>query len=216
MIVADLVATFLFALQGGATAAAAGLDVFGILVVAFVVALGGGVVRDVLIGDVPPAAFRSTIYPVVAFVGGAAAALLYGVVREIPPLTLGSLDAAGLALFAVVGAAKAPDHGMNPLLAALLGTLSAVGGGVPRDILLGHVPAGAEQPGLRGRRARGRGNDGRAPAAACAESGRARRGPRRLPRAALARTLERLAAPPDSLTPRGLAQLAVTRTPTHA
>jgi len=140
MIVADLVATFLFALQGGATAAAAGLDVFGILVVAFVVALGGGVVRDVLIGDVPPAAFRSTIYPVVAFAGGAAAALLYGMVREIPPLILGSLDAAGLALFAVVGGAKAHDHGMNVLLAALLGTLSEVGGGVLRDIVLGHVP----------------------------------------------------------------------------
>lgn len=140
MSVADLVATFLFALQGGATAAAAGLDVFGIPVVAFVVALGGGIVRNVLIGDVPPAAFRSTIYPVVAFAGGAAAALLYGVVREIPPLTLGSLDAAGLALFAVVGGAKAHDHGMNPLLAALLGTLSGVGGGVMRDLLLGHIP----------------------------------------------------------------------------
>lgn len=100
----------------------------------------GVVVRDVVIGDVPPAAFRSTIYPVVAFAGGAAAALLYGVVREIPPLTLGSLDAAGLALFAVVGGAKAHDHGMNPLLAALLGTLSGVGGGVMRDLLLGHVP----------------------------------------------------------------------------
>jgi len=124
MVVADLLATFLFALQGGAAAAAAGLDMFGILVVAFVVALGGGVLRDVLIGDIPPAAFRSTIYPVVAFTGGAVATLLYGVVREIPPFTLGSLDAAGLALFAVVGAAKAHDHGMNPLLAALLGTLS--------------------------------------------------------------------------------------------
>ena len=53
---------------------------------------------------------------------------------------LGSLDAAGLALFAVVGAAKAHDHGMKPLLAALLGTLSGVGGGVVRDVLLGQVP----------------------------------------------------------------------------
>jgi len=93
--------------------------VFGILVVAFVAALGGGVLRDVLIGDVP---------------------LLFGLVREIPPLALGSLDAAGLALFAVVGAAKAHDHGMNLLLAALLGALSGVGGGVVRDMLLGHVP----------------------------------------------------------------------------
>ncbi len=140
MVVADLLATFVFALQGGATAAAAGLDVFGILVVAFVAALGGGVARDVLIGDVPPAAFRSTVYPVVAFAGGAAATLLFGLVRELPPLVLGSLDAAGLALFAVVGAAKAHDHGMQPLLAALLGTLSGVGGGVVRDMLLGQVP----------------------------------------------------------------------------
>jgi len=140
VVVADLLATFVFALQGGATAAGAGLDVFGILVVAFVAALGGGVVRDVLIGDVPPAAFRSTVYPVVAFGGGAVATLLFSLVREIPPLVLGSLDAAGLALFAVVGAAKANDHGMNLLLAALLGALSAVGGGVMRDLLLGQVP----------------------------------------------------------------------------
>jgi uncharacterized membrane protein YeiH len=141
VVVADLLATFVFALQGGATAAAAGLDVFGILVVAFVAALGGGVVRDVLIGDVPPAAFRSTVYPVVAFGGGAVATLLFGLVRDIPPLALGSLDAAGLALFAVVGAAKAHDHGMNLLLAAMLGAMSGVGGGVMRDLLLGHVPA---------------------------------------------------------------------------
>jgi uncharacterized membrane protein YeiH len=140
MIGADLLATFVFALQGGATAAASGLDVFGILVVASVAALGGGIVRDVLIGDIPPAAFRSTIYPVVAFAGGATATLLFGLVREIPQLALGSLDAAGLALFAVVGGAKAHDHGMSWLLAALLGTLSGVGGGMVRDILLGQVP----------------------------------------------------------------------------
>ena len=140
MTAADLLATFVFAVQGGVTAGAAGLDVFGILVVAFVAALGGGIVRDVLIGDVPPAALRSTSYLVVAFAGGAAATLLFGLVREIPPLALGTLDAAGLALFAVVGAAKALDHGINPLLAALLGTMSGVGGGVVRDMLLGHVP----------------------------------------------------------------------------
>jgi uncharacterized membrane protein YeiH len=140
MVVADLLATFVFALQGGATSGAAGLDVFGILVVALVAALGGGVLRDVLIGDVPPDAFRSTVYPVVAFGGGAVATLMFGLVRELPPLLLGSLDAAGLALFAVVGAAKAYDHGMKPLLAALLGTLSGVGGGVVRDLLLGQVP----------------------------------------------------------------------------
>uniref|UniRef100_UPI0015F05EFE trimeric intracellular cation channel family protein n=1 Tax=Pseudonocardia pini TaxID=2758030 RepID=UPI0015F05EFE len=136
----DLAGTGLFALQGGLTAAAAGLDVFGVLVLSFVTAVGGGIVRDVLLGDTPPAAFRDLAYPVTAFAGGGVVVVLYGLVRDVPREVLIPLDAAALALFAVVGAAKAVDHGMSPLLAALLGTVSGVGGGVMRDVLLGGVP----------------------------------------------------------------------------
>jgi uncharacterized membrane protein YeiH len=176
----DLAGTALFALQGGLTAAAAGLDVFGVLVLGFVTAVGGGIVRDLLLGDTPPAVFRDLAYPLAAFGAGAVVVVLYAVVRDVPREVLVPLDAAALALFAVVGAAKAIDHRaepaerasdraepaerasdraelaerasdraelaeraserMRPLLAALLGTVSAVGGGVMRDILLGGVP----------------------------------------------------------------------------
>ncbi|MCF7547814.1 trimeric intracellular cation channel family protein [Pseudonocardia sp. WMMC193] len=136
----DLAGTALFALQGGATAAAAGLDVFGVLVIAFVTAVGGGIVRDVLLGATPPAVFSDLAYPVAAFGGGLVVVLVYRLVRAIPPEVLLPLDAAALALFAVVGAAKAVDHGMSPLLAALLGAVSGTGGGVIRDVMLGRVP----------------------------------------------------------------------------
>ncbi|GAA4676793.1 trimeric intracellular cation channel family protein [Pseudonocardia yuanmonensis] len=136
----DLAGTALFALQGGLTAAAAGLDVFGVLVIAFVTAVGGGIIRDLLLGDIPPAVFRDLAYPITAFAGGAVVVLLHSTVSEVPREVLIPLDAAALALFAVVGAAKAIDHRMSPLLAALLGTTSGVGGGVIRDVLLGGVP----------------------------------------------------------------------------
>ncbi|GAA4560921.1 trimeric intracellular cation channel family protein [Pseudonocardia xishanensis] len=136
----DLAGTGLFALQGGLTAAAAGLDVFGVLVISFVTAVGGGIVRDVLLGDTPPAVFRDLAYPVTAVAGGAVVVLSYGLVRDVPRELLLPLDAAALGLFAVVGAAKAVDHGMSPLLAALLGAMTGVGGGVMRDVLLGGVP----------------------------------------------------------------------------
>ncbi|GAA1848686.1 trimeric intracellular cation channel family protein [Pseudonocardia ailaonensis] len=146
----DLAGTGIFALQGGATAAAAGLDVFGVLVIAFVTAVGGGIVRDVLLGATPPAVFRDVAYPLTAFGGGLVVVAIFRLVQAIPPSVLLPLDAAALALFAVVGAAKAVDHRtelatggslrMSWLLAALLGTVSAVGGGVMRDLLLGGVP----------------------------------------------------------------------------
>lgn len=138
---ADLAATFLFAVEGAAVGAVAGLDVFGVLVVSFATALGGGIVRDLLIGDVPPAALRSVVYPVTAFAGGALVILAHRAVAAIPPEVLVVLDAAGLALFCVNGAVKALDHRMNALLAVLLGTITAVGGGVLRDVMLDHVPA---------------------------------------------------------------------------
>lgn len=137
----DLSATALFAVEGARLGVAAGLDVFGVLVVAFASALGGGIVRDVLIGDVPPASLRSVAYPVAALAAGVAVLLAYGVAGSVPTGTaMTTLDAAGLGLFAVTGAVKALDHGMNALLAVLLGTMTGVGGGTIRDVLLGIVP----------------------------------------------------------------------------
>ena len=136
----DVAGTFLFAIEGAIAAADAGLDAFGILVLSFSVALIGGVVRDLLIGAVPPQAIKDWRYPAVAFLGGIVTFFLHRYVIAIPRPVFITLDAAALSLFAVAGAEKALDFGINPLAAALMGTLTGVGGGTLRDILLARVP----------------------------------------------------------------------------
>ena len=137
---ADQAATFLFAVEGALAAVLVGLDLFGILVIAFVTALVGGIIRDLLIGATPPASLRGASYPTIAFAGAFLVFGLHQAVQQLPTSLLLWSDAAGLALFAVVGAAKATEFKLNPLVAALLGMVSAVGGGVVRDILLNIVP----------------------------------------------------------------------------
>ena len=136
----DVAGTFLFAVEGAIAAADAGLDAFGILVLSFSVALIGGVVRDLLIGAVPPQAIKDWRYPAVAFLGGIVTFFLHRYVIAIPRPVFITLDAAALSLFAVAGAEKALDFGINPLAATLMGTLTGVGGGTLRDILLARVP----------------------------------------------------------------------------
>lgn len=129
-----------FAAEGAMVGLSGGLDLLGILVLAFVTALGGGVIRDVLLGAGPPDALRGWQYPTIAFAAGAAVIVAHSAVPAFPPLLVITLDAAGLALFAVAGTQKALSHGMHPFVAALLGTITGVGGGVLRDILLAQVP----------------------------------------------------------------------------
>jgi uncharacterized membrane protein YeiH len=136
----DLAATALFALEGATAGVHAHLDVFGVLVVAFATALGGGIVRDVILGATPPASFAYARYPLTAFVAGFLVFLFAGPVRDIPTDVIVTLDAAGLALFAVSGARKALDYELNWLSAILMGVLTGVGGGVIRDLLLNRVP----------------------------------------------------------------------------
>lgn len=136
----DLAATFLFAMEGAIAASYYDVDVFGVLVLGFSTALVGGIVRDVLIGCTPPASLVAPIYPIMAISGGAVALLLDRATDVIPMWLLQLTDSLGLALFAVVGTRKALDYGMNGLTAALLGAVSAVGGGVVRDTLLNVVP----------------------------------------------------------------------------
>jgi uncharacterized membrane protein YeiH len=137
----DLAGTFLFAAEGANLAVHAHLDILGVCVIAFVAAMGGGLLRDLLLGESPPAAIRNWRYPAVAF----AAAILTFVGRDIvaaaPEWALVILDAAALAAFAVAGAEKAFDAGLNPLSSVLMGGLTGVGGGAIRDVLLSQVPS---------------------------------------------------------------------------
>lgn len=137
---ADLAGTLVFAVEGGLRAAGAGLDVFGVLVLGLATAIGGGIVRDVLLGDVPPVALRSQVVLLVALGGGGVAFVLARAGVELSGDALALLDALGLSLFAVSGAGKALDHGAAPLTAMMLGTMSGIGGGTTRDVLLGEVP----------------------------------------------------------------------------
>ena len=135
----DLIGTFVFALSGAVAGVRRGLDLFGVLVVALVAAVFGGITRDVLIGTVPPDAFLHPHYMVLAAAAGLFTFHWYPLVARFTyPVRL--FDAAGLALFAVTGTEKALHHGLGGLAAALLGTVTAIGGGVVRDVLLAQVP----------------------------------------------------------------------------
>jgi uncharacterized membrane protein YeiH len=124
--ICDLAGTFLFAVEGATAAVYGGLDLLGVLVLAFVTALGGGTMRDLLIGDTPPASLRNWRYPATAFCGGAIVFVLHHYLRTLPPNLLLTLDAAALALFAVAGTEKALEFKLHPLIAVMMGTLAAV------------------------------------------------------------------------------------------
>ena len=137
--VLDLVGIFVFGITGALVGVRKKLDVFGIEVLALVTGLGGGFIRDVLIGQIPPAALRDWRYLVVPIVAGLLTFFLHPGIGRLERL-VNIFDAAGLALFCVTGALKAIQFGLSPFSAALLGTLSAIGGGVIRDVLSGRVP----------------------------------------------------------------------------
>jgi uncharacterized membrane protein YeiH len=136
----DLVGTALFAAEGASTAAQARLDLLGMLVLAFVTALGGGIIRDLLIGDIPPSSIRNWHYPAVALATGAGVFLLRAYTSGMNHWLLITLDAAGLSFFAIAGATKAIEFKLHPLLATMMGGITGVGGGTVRDLLIGQVP----------------------------------------------------------------------------
>jgi uncharacterized membrane protein YeiH len=140
LLAVDFLGTLVFAIEGGVAAARANLDLLGALVLAFVTALGGGIIRDVLIGAIPPNSIRDWRYGATAFFGAIVAFFLHSLVLEIPASFLTMLDAAGLALFAVAGAEKALNYKIHPFLAILMGGITGVGGGTVRDVLLAQVP----------------------------------------------------------------------------
>jgi uncharacterized membrane protein YeiH len=137
----DLAGTFVLAIQGASIAAVHGLDALGVLVVSLVSAMGGGIIRDVLIGSHPPEALRGWHMVTVALAGGLLTFLAYHTVEQIPDIALIGIDAVGLSLIAVTGTEKALEFKLTPIVAVMMGAVSGVGGGTLRDILLAQVPA---------------------------------------------------------------------------
>lgn len=136
----DLAGTFAFAISGATAARQRELDLFGICAIAFIVACGGGIIRDLCVGAVPPAGLANWQYLGVAIIAAGLTAGIFPIVQRLKrPVLL--FDAVGLSLFAVTGAQKALAYGHNGQVAVLLGITTAVGGGVLRDILLNRIPA---------------------------------------------------------------------------
>ena len=137
--VLDLLGVFVFALSGGVLAVRHRLDLFGVLVLAGATAVTGGIVRDVLIGAIPPAALADWRTLATALLAGFASFFWHRTIERLRnPVQL--FDAAGLALFAVLGTGKALAFGLSPFAAVLLGIITGIGGGIARDLLVVRTP----------------------------------------------------------------------------
>jgi uncharacterized membrane protein YeiH len=138
LLVLNLIGTFVFGLSGGMAGVRARLDLFGAIVLGMVVATAGGTIRDSLIG-IPPTAFRDWRYLAVAAGGGLIAAVAKELFNRLEhPIDV--LDASGLALFCVTGAATALAHRLGVPEAIILGAITGIGGGMLRDVLIGEIP----------------------------------------------------------------------------
>lgn len=135
----DLAATFVFAISGATQGVRKRFDLFGVLVVAWVAGVAGGMARDLLIGAVPPAAIANWRYLAVTVAAGLVGFFASELIARLrTPVLL--FDAAGLCLFAVTGTQKALAYGLSPLMAAMLGMVTCIGGGVARDLLTRQIP----------------------------------------------------------------------------
>lgn len=141
LLLLELVGVFAFALDGALVAMrSTHLDLFGVVALGIVTAVGGGILRDVLLGELPPATFRTWYYLATATAGALVA--FWGhrlLARMARPIVV--FDTIGLSLFAVTGAQLAVDAGIDPGQAILLGGLTGVGGGTLRDVLVRKVPS---------------------------------------------------------------------------
>ena len=138
LLVLNLIGTFVFGLSGGVAGVRAQLDLFGAVVLGLVVGIAGGTIRDVLIG-IPPITFRDWRYLAVAGGAGLLAALAHATVTRLQR-PIDALDAAGLALFSVTGAATALAHRLGVVDATILGAITGIGGGMLRDLLVREIP----------------------------------------------------------------------------
>jgi len=136
--ITDLLGTFTFATYGSYVALKKEFDIFGISVCAFLTGLGGGTVRELILGNIP-FYFYNNNYIFAIILGIVLAIILFKIFERIKPYML-ALDAIGLATFAFIGAARASEAGLGAFGIILLATITAVGGGLLRDIAITEVP----------------------------------------------------------------------------
>jgi uncharacterized membrane protein YeiH len=135
----DILGTFSFAVSGAFLAMEKKLDPFGVLVVSFVTAIGGGTLRDIMIGDLPVSWLRNETATLVIFLA-AVATMLFGSFLRHLTTTLFLFDALGLGLFTIYGIEKGIQLNFSTGVCIALGTITACFGGVIRDVLLNSVP----------------------------------------------------------------------------
>src|SRR5213078_5380186 len=135
----NLIGTFAFGLTGGILAVRKRMDLFGVLVLSVATGLGGGIMRDIILGHVPPTTLVDWRYLAAAGVAGLLVFVWYrGVIHH--GRFIIAFDAVGLSIFTVTGTTIAISAGLSPAPAVLLGMLTGVGGGVLRDVLGAEVP----------------------------------------------------------------------------
>ncbi len=137
----DLIGVFVFAVSGGLLAVRKGFELVGVTSLALVTALGGGVLRDLLLGATPPTAFSDVLYLVVPLAAAAIVFIGHWLINRTVNRAVMIFDAAGLGLFCVTGAVKAASFGASAVGAVLIGVISAAGGGIIRDVLANEHPS---------------------------------------------------------------------------
>lgn len=135
----DILGTFAFAVSGAFSAMEKKLDPFGVIILSFVTAIGGGTLRDVLIGDTPVGWLKNDTTTVVIIVA-AIGTMLFGKFLKRFTITLFLFDAFGLGLFTLIGVEKGLELQLSPGICVALGTITGSFGGVIRDVLLNNVP----------------------------------------------------------------------------
>ncbi len=135
----DIIGTMAFALSGALTAMNKRLDPFGVFIIAFVTAVGGGTLRDILIGRTPVGWMRDINY-VYCIILGYFLSIVFRKKLEYLRRSLFLFDTIGLGVFTLIGLEKGLENNLHPLICISLGTMTACFGGVTRDILCNEIP----------------------------------------------------------------------------
>lgn len=136
----DLFGTFAFALSGALIAVKKEMDLFGVIVLALITAVGGGTTRDILLGNTPVFVLTDPIYVFVSLAGALCTFFFYNALFRINSIIL-IADAFGLGTFVCIGVSKALNADISLTGAVILGVITAIMGGMLRDVLAGEVPS---------------------------------------------------------------------------